>query len=408
MRILLLLYSLFILFSAQGQWTITSDSAGYGTYYSDMHFVNEETGYIVGKLDLRPAILRTFDSGVTWDTVYVDSVPGAHHPTQSLHDVYFPEPKIGYIVGHWDIFKSSDFGATWIIVDTLDATGVVSNQQDIIFMNKDTGFVGWTEYSNGGIMTTDGGWTWTNVPGLFGVREFNEYNGEITACADYWYELDEESLTWTAFPQPAFGIGNLWKDCIKLNGTHILLANNIYAETDDLGGTWLAYSTGSDITNRIYFHNDTLGFIAGGLSGSLKTTDGGTTWYSCIVDNLETTMPNNLKTIQMFSTTLGFGISDKGIYVTHNAGGTGIPYPFLGLESVTTQSIRVYPNPVQNILYIETGDKHIDKISLYDLSGKLVFESNQNEIDIKDLNPGSYIIAIQADGENYSKHFIKK
>lgn len=394
--------------SAQGQWTIITDSVGYGTYYTDMHFVDDETGYIVGKRNSRPAIFRTFDSGVTWDTVYVDSVSGAYHATQTLHDVYFPDPKIGYIVGHWDIFKTSDYGLTWIIVDTTDETGVVGNQQDIIFINQDTGFVGWADYGSGGLITTDGGWTWTNAPGLGEVREFNEYNGKITACASNWYELDEESLTWTAFPPPSFGAGHFWKDCIKHNDKHFVIANNLYAETVDLGDNWSAYSIGYGITNKIYFYDDTLGFLAGGLSGASKTTDGGMTWYSCTVDNLETTMSINLKAIQMISPSKGFGISENGIYITNNAGGTGVETAFLSLESLSTERITLYPNPVQNVLYIETGENNIDKVSIYDLSGKLVFESHQNELDIKDLSSGSYVITIQSDGQLYSSKFIKE
>ncbi|MFT5819072.1 MAG: photosystem II stability/assembly factor-like uncharacterized protein [Crocinitomix sp.] len=385
-----------------------TDSVGYGTYYTDMHFVNDETGYIIGKNDSRSAIFRTFDSGVTWDTVYVDSVPGTYHVTQTLHDVYFPDPKIGYIVGHWDILKTSDYGATWVAVDTTDATGVIGNQQDIIFINQDTGFVGWADFGSGGLITTDGGWTWTDAPGLSSVREFNEYNGEITACSDVWYDLDEESLIWTAFPPPSYGADYFWKDCVKHNVKHFVIANNLYAETVDFGESWSAYSTGYGITNKIYFYNDTLGFLAGGKSGASKTIDGGTTWYSCTVDNLETTMSINLKTIQMISPSKGFAISEKGIYVTDNGGGTGIGNQFLSIESLPTERLMIYPNPVQNILYIDSGGNNVDKVFIYDLNGKLVIESDQNDIDIKNLSKGSYIISIQTDGQHYSSKFIKQ
>lgn len=73
--------------------------------------------------------------------------------------------------------------------------------------------------------------------------------------------------------------------------------------------------------------------------------------------------------------------------------------------------ISIYPNPVKNILNIESVDR-IKEVNIADLSGKKVYQKskiNQNRIKIetKNLHRGVYIIKIKTDKEIKSTKFIK-
>ena len=64
--------------------------------------------------------------------------------------------------------------------------------------------------------------------------------------------------------------------------------------------------------------------------------------------------------------------------------------------------ISVYPNPTANRIYIQVDN--IIKAELFDLVGRKIIETNQNQIDLGNLNSGSFILKVTADN-NKSKSF---
>lgn len=74
-------------------------------------------------------------------------------------------------------------------------------------------------------------------------------------------------------------------------------------------------------------------------------------------------------------------------------------------------SILVYPNPVKDVLYIETS---IDENAAYEvigLNGKIVQHGNQSkftELDVSDLDKGAYILKISYDNELFIERFLKE
>ena len=79
----------------------------------------------------------------------------------------------------------------------------------------------------------------------------------------------------------------------------------------------------------------------------------------------------------------------------------------LSTTDFSDNSIKIYPNPVKNILIIDGLD--IQDVVIYSVLGKAVLKiSNQNTIDISSLSKGVYFIKI-SDGINAStKKFIKE
>jgi len=74
------------------------------------------------------------------------------------------------------------------------------------------------------------------------------------------------------------------------------------------------------------------------------------------------------------------------------------------------KSYHLYPVPAQDVLYIDGVQEQII-VQVYDLEGRLLkstYDTKSNSVDIKELVPGLYILAIRAaDGSLSNKKFIK-
>ena len=60
--------------------------------------------------------------------------------------------------------------------------------------------------------------------------------------------------------------------------------------------------------------------------------------------------------------------------------------------SPAASSIYVYPNPTANRIFIQS--ESITKAELFDLMGRKVMETNQDQIDISNMSSGSYILQV--------------
>ena len=70
-----------------------------------------------------------------------------------------------------------------------------------------------------------------------------------------------------------------------------------------------------------------------------------------------------------------------------------------GEETAIAQSLKVYPNPVRDRLYIVASeDKTIMKITVYNLQGMPLLKTASNVIDVESLPEGIYFVGIQTTG----------
>ncbi|MBL7558697.1 T9SS type A sorting domain-containing protein [Olleya sp. YSTF-M6] len=76
--------------------------------------------------------------------------------------------------------------------------------------------------------------------------------------------------------------------------------------------------------------------------------------------------------------------------------------------SLSTNSVRLYPNPVNDKLFIKS-DNAIDSITIYNVSGQIIKQTEifSNLIDVSGLNAGLYFINIKSDNRENIKKFIK-
>ena len=74
-----------------------------------------------------------------------------------------------------------------------------------------------------------------------------------------------------------------------------------------------------------------------------------------------------------------------------------------------SNSVKIYPNPVKDILNITTIDNsEIVSAKIYDLQGKLVLETTATSIDTNNLTSGLYFVNIVTEKGQLTKKFIKE
>ncbi|MFT6246747.1 MAG: hypothetical protein ACJAXI_003530, partial [Crocinitomicaceae bacterium] len=73
--------------------------------------------------------------------------------------------------------------------------------------------------------------------------------------------------------------------------------------------------------------------------------------------------------------------------------------------------VKLYPNPVQNELFVESKDEQITEMTILDYSGrvvKVITNTNANSIDVSELNQGVYLLKVSTGNGVSTKRFIKQ
>ncbi|MEX1003566.1 MAG: T9SS type A sorting domain-containing protein [Crocinitomicaceae bacterium] len=79
-------------------------------------------------------------------------------------------------------------------------------------------------------------------------------------------------------------------------------------------------------------------------------------------------------------------------------------------ELENNSQIQVYPNPATHELTIQMGEGIIEKVNIFDLSGRqLIKQTNgSNTVDVSGLSKGQYIIVVTVEGTEYVSKFVKQ
>ena len=74
------------------------------------------------------------------------------------------------------------------------------------------------------------------------------------------------------------------------------------------------------------------------------------------------------------------------------------------------KNVRIYPNPANDILYIEST-LNIEQVGVYDISGRLLKQfstiNKDHNISINDLVNGIYLVKITIEQKDYIYKMIK-
>ena len=84
-----------------------------------------------------------------------------------------------------------------------------------------------------------------------------------------------------------------------------------------------------------------------------------------------------------------------------------VKYPADGVEEFSS-SFNIYPNPVNDVLFIET-EVEIERVVVYDLFGRQqVNMTTGQQVDVAGLNSGVYFVKVVTNEGEVVKRFVKK
>lgn len=84
----------------------------------------------------------------------------------------------------------------------------------------------------------------------------------------------------------------------------------------------------------------------------------------------------------------------------------------LSNQEFELKNIAIYPNPSTAIFTVAVGNESIDKLQVYDVAGKIIFETqqtiqNQYKLDLSSASSGIYFVKITSNNQNIVKRIIK-
>ncbi|WP_223608546.1 T9SS type A sorting domain-containing protein [Chryseobacterium sp. OSA05B] len=375
---------------------------------------NGGTTWTSGNINVGNTALRiTNISGVSATTAWV----GAFDNTAGLGGVW----------------KTSDGGATWTNQHMLTTAGQ-SWTNYVHFFDANNGIVG-GDPENGEFeiyTTSNGGTTWTRVPGTSIPDPLTDeygYNGGYYSVGNNIffytgkgriYKSTDKGLTWTVLATNSiisdFGGATVsgdmaWSDA----NTGIILRKTFTGQTPtglqlhrttDGGATWSQVTfTGITAANNIsditYIPGTTILVAASSsnTSGGSWKSNNGTTWTA--IDAVQHLSVKCFNASTCYSGGFNTSATIGGMFKSTQVLATS--------ETVSkAKQTSVYPNPTKGEINIKT-DQKIKMISVLDMSGKTVIETDSGKTDLSSLPKGTYIIkAALTNGTSITEKVIKQ
>uniref|UniRef100_UPI003BA6B7C7 WD40/YVTN/BNR-like repeat-containing protein n=1 Tax=Emticicia sp. TaxID=1930953 RepID=UPI003BA6B7C7 len=284
-------------------------------YFSDIQFVDENNGFLLGNKNSRPYILKTIDKGVTWQVIDVN------FPYQGFEDLYFIDGQTGWIAGSGkSILKTTDGGFNWFVQAMDFGSGI--NFNSIFFANTQNG---WAVGNNGYVyLTSDGGNNWferraDTFRSLRAVYFVNQHKGFVVGEGGEVFSSVDGGNSWSEVTEITDKLTTLYtriQFVDELNG--FIFGGSIILYTNDGGITWGKRYTSIGGAHKMgaYLLDSQHGIISGG-GGAVALTHNGT--LSWIEKNVNVLDFKGVKFVDKFN---GWAFSEKNYAKTIDGGKT--------------------------------------------------------------------------------------
>ncbi|WEK69940.1 MAG: T9SS type A sorting domain-containing protein [Candidatus Chryseobacterium colombiense] len=332
---------------------------------------------------------------------------------------------------HNDIWKTSNGGLNWQKQFTFSQQNIGGKL--VHFFDANTGIAlslnteGFYPNDKYAIYrTTNGGTNWTpimNSPNTPGTAAHYYYG--LGDALYFWdsrvggykiFKTIDRGLSWTEISHTFGGSDwNLtaWSDMSKgivVEQNPTIFTPMKFLRTTDGGVTWNEFtSTGIPLSwiGDIAYLPGTNILIAVGQDSNISSTQG--SWISTDNGNTFTAIDSGIFHRNVRCSTGGVCYS-----AGHNPSLIKPIMYKMDLSSYLNTGERnfewegIFPNPVKDEVNIKT-QKGIKTSSLYDISGKLLFKTDQKKIDMSSLLKGVYILKVEfKDGNTVSEKIIKQ
>ena len=168
--------------------------------------------------------------------------------------------------------------------------------------------------------------------------------------------------------------------------------------------SWDAATTGDAATSYNWYFGTTADEVTNLVSGFDGTAeDAGITWG----DTAEAGWQTNTTYYWKVASINVAGSTESSVYSFT----TGSTNP-LGIEDLSVDTFSVAPNPVKDIITINSSTG-FDTVKVFNQLGQLVIKSNSksmddNRLDLSSLNPGMYLMQINSDNSSKTVKIIKQ
>jgi photosystem II stability/assembly factor-like uncharacterized protein len=227
-------------------WTLLNN--GCGDTISDLKFFGESFGIAVTE---RGYVFRTTDGGLHWDVKILKVTGQVWGRSEGLDAISIIDQNNIVVAGLGGLcFRSYDGGNTWYSIGFPSALPSLPIE-DVLFINDQVGYVtGFFDGDSNLYGTTDGGFTWNEIPGPMGSGVVVERKGD-----------------------------RIW----------VALASNVVDRSFNAGQTWTrTFVPGSSFAIQdMQFWDQNVGYAVGTYGNIIKTVNGGVSWTSLARSNLE-------------------------------------------------------------------------------------------------------------------------
>ena len=350
---------------------------------------------------------KTTDGGNSWDSYNID-IGNLNLGISMIHAF---DEQTAWLVAYprganqtGGIFKTDDGGLNWFRQNSANYDTSSSFANVVYFWDENVGFAQ-GDPINGEFelyVTENGGDNWTQVPGNnipnplggeYGYTRQIEVVGNnvwFTTNKGRIYKSSDKGNNWDVFQSPITDFGSA-----EVNGdisfgdaqNGILIDNsvNVY-RTENGGETWFEITTSGPVytSGLCYIEGTNTVFSTG--NGSSFSLDGGYSWTP--IDNAVHLF------VDFLNEELGWSGAWTQVVGASSSGGIWKWEDFsLGNnEAAEDFEIEYYPNPTSNFVnFIYQGDI---SISVYDILGRRMIETNEKFIDLSDYNKGLYLFKI--------------
>lgn len=324
------------------------------------------------------------------------------------------------------VFKTSDGGSTWEQQNSSAyTTPGVSWFNVVHFFDANVGLTMGDPIGSGLgefeiYKTTDGGANWTAISAaalpnpLSGEYGYN--GGYAAAGGSFWfttnkgrvYRTTDQGVTWTVSQAPITDFGAeaqngriYFSDAnngyLQKNVVAGAVTTRTYATTTNGGTTWSATAPFTGTRFILNYIPGTTTMVATSQAAPVGTsisTNNGVTWT-----DLEPTGIEQRGASAFLNSTTGWcagfssdPLTDGVFKLTGALGAQNFEY---------TTKFKVYPNPASSIVTISAANVDSYKLSVTDITGKVVMTKSlngiENTLDISSLSTGAYFFELSSD-----------